>query len=177
MRERNDGQEGQGDGIIRTSCPNEALEERQNYGGIGEMPDTEKIAVKENTMKDLIVDENFPGLIDGGWCWKLSGSLVAEGSLKIKLNRLLIVGGGIKAGGGIEAGWRIEAGEGIKAGGGIIAGLAITCTKVLSFKFNLFAGAAQWKKPTPEESIISCLRIEGGGEVKHGIVKLLEVSK
>ena len=32
-------------------------------------------------MKDLIVDENYPGLVDGGWCWKLSGSLVAEGSL------------------------------------------------------------------------------------------------
>ena len=134
-------------------------------------------------MKDIIVDESYPGLVDGGWCWKLAGSLVAEGSITVTLKKWLIVGegieagwgikagSGIEAGEGIKAGWGIEAGLGIKAGSGIEAGLSIVCKKDLSFKFNLFAGTATWKKTTPEECEVRAARIEG--EVKHGIVKLL----
>ena len=117
--------------------------------------------------KDIVVDENYPGLVDGGWCWKLAGSLRAEGSLTINLSKWLIVGKGI------EAGWGIKAGYGIKAGCGIKAGLTVVCKKVLFFKYHLFAGVAMGKKATAEESVVSCLRIAGGGEVKHGILRMI----
>ena len=29
-----------------------------------------------------------------------------------------------------------------------------------------------WKKAAPEESVVSCLRLAGGGEIKHGTLVL-----
>ena len=132
-----------------------------------------------NNTKDVVVDENFPGLVDGGWCWKLAGSLKAEGSLTIKLNRWLLVGEGIEAGRGIEAGegikavegikagWGIEAGSGIKAGDGIEAGLSISA-KWVSAKLRIFAGLCMWRSLRPGEDVVRA-------EVRNGTVAFGQV--
>ena len=72
--------------------------------------------------QNIIVDENYPGLVDDGWCFSIKGALVTKGSISITLKKWFWVEKGIKAGGGIEAGGGIKAGGGIEAGWGIEAG-------------------------------------------------------
>ena len=97
--------------------------------------------------------------------------IFAAGRLEIKID--ISVAGCVFAGGGIKAGWGIEAGGGIKAGEGIEAGLHIRCKTTLAFSFNLFAGTAVWKKTTEEDQLVECLELKGG-EVRHGIIKMLK---
>jgi hypothetical protein len=47
---------------------------------------------------NVIIDENYEGLKDDGWCFRLSGDLIVEGSLEIKLGKWLVVEKSIKAG-------------------------------------------------------------------------------
>jgi hypothetical protein len=86
----------------------------------------------------MIINKDFPGLIDKIGYYEFMGDIVSEESIdfkisvfvsgKINSSRGIKAGGGIeagdwiRAGGGIEAGDWIEAGGGIKAGGGIEAG-------------------------------------------------------
>ena len=74
------------------------------------------------TFDDLIIDENYPGLIVEGWRFRLSGEIETAGSLIVRLAKGLVVEKNIEARGRIEAGWRIKAGAGIEAGGSIEAG-------------------------------------------------------
>lgn len=61
------------------------------------------------------------------------------------------------------------------AGEGIFSGLFVRCTKRLQFKFNLWAGTATWKQPAEEETVVECAEL-WGGEVKSGIVKIIQKS-
>jgi len=99
-----------------------------------------------------------------------SGIKAGEG---IKAGWGIRAGSGIEAGEGIKAGSGIEAGWGIEAGSGILAGLSITCKKVLSFRFRLFAGVAVYKQTvTDEEKRVTCGRLDGGEVVYGQVVEL-----
>src|SRR3990167_741426 len=107
--------------------------------------------------------ENVSVEIDENLDWvKFKKGLYVNGSISAK------AGSGIKAGEGIEAGWGIKAGSGIeagwviKAGSGIKAGEGIVCKFVLSFKYNLFAGVALWKKAEGVDKKIVCGKLESG---------------
>ncbi len=88
----------------------------------------------------------------------------------VRFKKGVYVNGSIiaQAGSGIEAGWGIEAGEGIKAGlginagSGIEAGEGISCKLSLSFKYNLFAGTAWWKKAEGADKKVICGKLESG---------------
>ena len=122
----------------------------------------------------------YPGLVEyEGWAYRLTGSLVVDGSLEIALGaKWLFVAEGIKVGEGIKAGWGIKAGEGIEAGWGIeagrgiVSGLSIRCKNALSFKFNLFAGTACWKQAEGADLVVEAASV-GPGKVKNGTVRLL----
>ena len=95
--------------------------------------------------------ENVSVEIDENLDWvKFKKGLYVNGSISAK------AGSGIKAGEGIEAGWGIKAGSGIEAGEGIV------CKFVLSFKYNLFAGVALWKKAEGVDKKIVCGKLESG---------------
>ena len=99
---------------------------------------------EDNGIKDVIVDEKYPGITFENGCYNLNDSLITPGNLIIRLDAWFIVKKSI------EAGW------------GIKAGLGITCVKALAFKFNLFAGTAIFKTATDEEKIIKCEKLVSG---------------
>ena len=119
-------------------------------------------------------DSEGKGLEDIGWALKYEGMISSEGSIEIEIGeKWLIVTGSVQSREGIEAGGGIKAGLGIEAGWGIKAGLHIRCKTTLAFSFNLFAGTAVWKKTTEEDQLVECLELKGG-EVRHGIIKMLK---
>jgi hypothetical protein len=101
---------------------------------------------------DVVVDESYPGLVKEAYCFRLSGSLKATGSIIIRLPMWLIVGEGIEAGSGIEAGWGIEAGSGIEAGEGIDAGWGIEA----GIDYGIYAGLHAKISMKSTYAIISC---------------------
>ena len=101
------------------------------------------------------ITKDYPGLVDIGWAYKFEGSIKTMESIEID----------------IGAKW-LYVTEGIESGGGIEAGLSIICKQVLSFRFNLFAGTATWKKATPEEMEVICAKVNGG-EIKSGTLKII----
>ncbi|MCL2647212.1 MAG: hypothetical protein FWD61_09430 [Phycisphaerales bacterium] len=104
---------------------------------------------------DLIVNENYPGLVKDGGVYRLDGDLKSDGSIIIRLDAWLIVE------------------KGIEAGSGIKAGLSIICKHVLRAMFSIFAGICIWKKIDDKDRSVTCLQCEGS--VACGI--LIETEK
>ena len=112
-------------------------------------------------METTVINESYPGIVKDGHLFRFAGSISVTGYLKIELDALLIVSGGIKAG------------EGIKAGGGIEAGFSILAKVIVGLR--IFAGLCLWKKPEPDEMKIVAERVEG--DVCYGTVEKLPVVK
>lgn len=94
-------------------------------------------------MKKIVIDKDYPGLIDDGWRYRIIGNLSAE---IIQIDVPLFVTGSIKAGEWIKAGESIEAcgwinsGRSIKAGGSINAGEWIEMGGIKTDNLYLFNG-------------------------------------
>ena len=112
------------------------------------------------TAKDLDKNNKYIGKEElSDWGNPFDGNIEIDENLGyVNFEKSLVVSGSIvaKAGSGIKAGW------GIKAGSGIEAGLSIICKLSLSFKYNLFAGTAWWKKAEGEDKKVKCGKLEGG---------------
>ena len=106
-------------------------------------------------------DAEGKGLKDIGWALEYEGTIESEEAIEIDIGHKWF-----KISGSLKSMFSISAGDGISAG------LSITCKKVLKWSMNLFAGTAVYKKPTEEESVVEARELQGG-EVKHGIVRLL----
>ena len=113
------------------------------------------------------ITKDYPGLKETEFGFEFDGSIESEAEIEIELTKTIFVSKRIKAK------TYINAGDGISAGWGISAGLHIKCRKILRFTMNLFAGIVVYKKPTADEQTVECAAIEGGGEIKSGILKLL----
>jgi hypothetical protein len=98
----------------------------------------------------MIINKDFPGLIDKIGYYEFMGDIVSEESIdfkisvfvsgKINSSRGIKAGGGIEAGDWIRAGGGIEAGDWIEAGGGIKAGGGIVFFGVKSLSLYLIVG-------------------------------------
>jgi hypothetical protein len=84
-------------------------------------------------VKELIIDENYEGIIDEGYRYVCKGSISFDFSIIVSLEKRLYVEGYIQAGKWIKAGESIQAGKWIKAGEWIQAGGSIKAMFIMSF--------------------------------------------
>lgn len=116
--------------------------------------------------KCLVIDKNYHGLKDVGYAYEYDGDINHEGSIEIKLDKLL------KVSKGIRAGCEIKAGSGIESGLGIESGSGINCKRSITFRHAIFAGICYWRESSDEDKTITCGKFNpiDGAKLEYGIL-------